>query len=92
MGIDMNQSFREEAELDIHLNADKYREKWKNETELYRLARLLQEVAELGSALVGDHEGSPERPLSPEHELRQIGGITLNWLAQRYEDKLKGGV
>ena len=55
----------------------KYKDQWRDEPESYWLARLMQEVGELSSSLVGDHEDSPE------HELQQIASIALNWLEMR---------
>jgi hypothetical protein len=57
---------------------------WRDKDESYWLARLCQEFGELASALVGDHEHSPD------WELQQIAAISLNWLdmrSQRYTGK-----
>lgn len=50
---------------------------WRDKPESYWFARLSQEVGELGSSLVGDHEDSPD------WELNQIASICLNWLEMR---------
>lgn len=50
---------------------------WRDQDEHYWIARLMQEVGELSSSLVGDHLDSPD------HELRQIASIALNWLEMR---------
>lgn len=55
----------------------KYSEKWRDKSDSYWLARLMQEVGELGSSLVKDHEDTPE------WELEQIASIALNWLEKR---------
>lgn len=52
-------------------------ETWRDKPESYWFARLTQEVGELGSSLVGDHDDPPER------ELKQIAAICLNWLEYR---------
>jgi hypothetical protein len=59
---------------------------WQDKDDFYWLARLMQEVGELGSSLVGDHKDTPE------HELLQIATISLNWLARRYEQAASEGV
>ena len=51
--------------------------RWRDRDDAYWFARLMQEVGELSSSLVGDHEDPPE------HELRQIASIALNWLEKR---------
>lgn len=51
---------------------------WRDKPSSYWLARLVQEVGELGSALVLDHDDPPE------WELMQIAAICLNWLDMRY--------
>lgn len=50
---------------------------WRDKPESYWFARLVQEVGELGSSLVGDHDDSPD------WELAQIAAICLNWLEMR---------
>jgi hypothetical protein len=52
---------------------------WKNEDDKTLFIRLTAEVAELGGAIIGTHEHSPE------HELKQIASICLNWLERRAE-------
>jgi len=54
-----------------------HKETWRDEPESYWLARLMQEVGEAGSSLVGDHND----PL--DWELAQIAAICLNWLDMR---------
>lgn len=56
---------------------NKHSQTWRGQPDLYWFARLVQEVGELGSALVGDHDDSPE------WELKQIASICLNWLEKR---------
>ena len=51
--------------------------RWRDKDDSYWLARLMQEVGELASSLVGDHEDTPE------HELQQIASIAINWLDHR---------
>jgi len=55
----------------------KHRLTWRDRDDNYWFARLVQEVGELGSALVGDHEHPPEL------ELTQIAAICLNWLDRK---------
>ena len=65
-------------ELDLVMSlAYNHAETWRDKDNSYWLARLMQEVGELASSLVGDHDDSPE------HELRQIASIALNWLELR---------
>jgi hypothetical protein len=54
-----------------------YRDKWDDKDDSYWFMRLSQEVGELGSSLAGDHDDTPE------HELRQIASIAMNWLRKR---------
>lgn len=58
-------------------------DKWQDQPDSYWFARLAQELGELGSSLVGDHDDTPE------HELRQIASIALNWLELRLRRRLK---
>lgn len=51
--------------------------RWRDQPDSYWLARMMQEVGELSSSLVGDHEDPPE------WELTQIASIALNWLEVR---------
>ena len=64
---------------------EKYSEQWRDKDDHYWLARLIQEVGELGSSLVGDHEDTPE------HELKQIASIAINWLNKRAIQAAQGG-
>ncbi len=50
---------------------------WRDKPEDYWLARLMQEVGELASSLVGDHDDPVE------WELSQIAAICMNWLRYR---------
>lgn len=52
-------------------------ETWKMEITEYWYARLVEEVGELGSALVGAHDDSPV------WELMQVATIALNFLRRR---------
>lgn len=56
---------------------EQHRETWRSEPDSYWFARLVQEVGELGSSLVGDHDDPAE------WELMQIAAICLNWLEAR---------
>lgn len=58
---------------------EQHKETWRGMGEHYWLARLVQEVGELASALVGDHEDPAD------WELTQIAAICLNWLEMRNE-------
>lgn len=50
---------------------------WRGQHELYWFTQLIEETAELGNALVGEHEHDPD------YELTQIAAICLNWLDMR---------
>lgn len=50
---------------------------WREKAQSYWLARLMQEVGELASSLVGEHNDPPE------WELSQIAAISMNWLEMR---------
>jgi NTP pyrophosphatase (non-canonical NTP hydrolase) len=63
----------------------KYQLQWRDKPDDYWLARLMQEVGELASALADDHDDTPE------HELAQIASICLNWLDKREEDGYQPG-
>lgn len=56
---------------------EKHSTTWRDKPDSYWFARLVQEIGELGSSLVGDH------PHPPEWELEQIAAIALNWLEKR---------
>lgn len=57
----------------------KHQETWRDRSESYWLARLMEEIGELAGALVGDHEHSPD------WELQQVAAIVMNWLDYRKE-------
>lgn len=59
--------------------AFEHRETWRDKPEDYWLARLMQEVGEAASSLVGDHDDPVE------WELTQIAAICINWLEMRRE-------
>jgi hypothetical protein len=63
--------------VDVLKLVEKYNHKWRLENNSYWLARLVQEVGELASSLSDKHEHLPE------HELRQIASIAINWLDLR---------
>ena len=67
------------AEQKVILNRRVYKSHWRNKDDQYWLARLLEEVAELGMALQNEHEHTPEI------ELTQIASICVNWLEKREE-------
>lgn len=56
-----------------------YAETWQGKPESYWLARIMQEIGELASVLVGDYDDSPD------WELMQIAAIALNWLEHRQD-------
>uniref|UniRef100_A0A6M3M260 Uncharacterized protein n=1 Tax=viral metagenome TaxID=1070528 RepID=A0A6M3M260_9ZZZZ len=62
---------------DVLALKERHAETWRDQPESYWCARLMQEVGELASALVGDHEHSSD------WELAQIASIALNWLELR---------
>lgn len=65
----------------IHLRRDHIKT-WRDKDDMYWLARLIEEVGELGASLVGDHNDTPE------WELTQISAICINWLEMRHEKHL----
>jgi hypothetical protein len=54
---------------------------WRDKSDSYWLSRLMQEVGELASSLVGDHCDPVDR------ELEQIASICINWLRRRYSNE-----
>lgn len=68
-----------EAVLDLKR---KHSETWRDMPESYWLARLMEEVGELASSVVGDHKDPVE------WELTQIAAICLNWLDMRETNEL----
>jgi hypothetical protein len=61
----------------VPLLKEAHRTTWRGKDQHYWFARLVQEVGELGSALVGDHHHSPDE------ELAEIISICLNWQEMR---------
>jgi hypothetical protein len=57
--------------------ANEHAETWQDKPDSYWLARLLQEVGELGSALVDDHDDPVE------WELLQVASIAINFARKR---------
>ena len=55
----------------------KHKDTWADRPDAYWFARLVEEVGELGAALVDDHEHTPD------WELAQIAAIAINWLRHR---------
>ena len=68
----------------LYLTAEHVRT-WRDRGNWYWFLGLLEEVVELALSLVGLH-GDP-----PEHELRQVASICLNWLDLRAERALRQG-
>lgn len=66
--------------MDIIQLAEFHKDKWQDKDESYWLARLVEEVGELGASLADDHEHTPDV------ELRQISSICINWLKKFYSD------
>ena len=64
------------AALRIYDNAAAHFGKWHSHGSSFWFDRLSEEVEELNGILCGDHAGSIE------HELTQIAGICVNWLAK----------
>ena len=64
------------VEVTIALKED-YEETWRDRSDWYWLWRLVLEMRELTSALLGIHKDKPE------WELMQISAICLNWLEKR---------
>lgn len=62
---------------DVKTLQQKHRATWRDMPESYWFARLVQEIGELGSSLVGDHDDPPD------WELTQIAAISINWLEMR---------
>lgn len=70
----MKLTYHEERVIEHRI---KYKNKWRNRSNLYWLWRLLQEVAELIGSLMRLHKHKPEV------ELYQIASICINWLEMR---------
>jgi hypothetical protein len=68
---------RRRARFDVLDLMIEHGETWRDEPESIWLDGLREEVDELASALNGIHDHTPE------HELRQIAAICLNWLDMR---------
>ena len=71
--------------LPVFTLTTQHEQTWRDEPETVWLAGLREEVAELAQSLEGKHEHTPE------HELRQIASICLNWLEMRQEREAEGG-
>jgi len=56
---------------------EQHKETWRGDPESVWLEGLKEEIEELSQSLEGNHNHSPE------HELRQIAAICLNWLDMR---------
>ena len=59
----------------------KYLTHWRTKSNLYWFVCLVEEVFELGFALLRLHRHSPN------HELRGIASVCINWIEYRYEKK-----
>lgn len=73
----MQREGRYNALASVIVLKERYANHWSMKNDSYWLARLMQEVGELASAIVEDHEHPPET------ELLQIASICLNWLEKR---------
>lgn len=58
---------------------NKHKDTWRDRSQWYWMYCLLEEVVELGLALIGLHEGPVE------WKLLQIATICLNWIEYRKE-------
>ena len=76
----MTDDHRKLSILRVWSNAEKHSHKWQNKNDEYWCLRLIQEVGELSASLAADHEHTPE------YELTQIAGISINWLAKRAKE------
>ena len=56
---------------------DKHAETWRDKPDWFWFVSLMEEIIELGLALVGQHNHSPE------HEMAQISSICINWIDKR---------
>lgn len=65
------------AELKVINYRRGYQNHWREKSNSYWFARLIEEVAELGMSLEGEHEHVPEL------ELTQIASICINWMEKR---------
>jgi hypothetical protein len=72
---DLSRQIQEVLEL-----KKKHLKTWREKDDLYWTARLMEEVGELASSLVGHHDHSPD------WELAQISAICLNWLEKRAQE------
>jgi len=67
-------------------NAEGHLNTWQKESPRRWWWGLVEEVVELGLALIGRHRHGISTEDVIEHELVQIGGIVLNWLRKRYRE------
>jgi len=56
---------------------EQYKKHWLDKSNWYWFISLVEEVVELGLALVGLHRHTPE------YELYQVASIAMNWLEKR---------
>lgn len=68
---------------DVLLLKEECKDMWRDKPDGYWFARLLEEVAELSDSLLGSYNDPPQ------HELKQIAAICLNWL-ERLEERGRG--
>lgn len=61
-----------------------HRETWRNKHQWFWFLSLLEEVLELGLSLLGLHKDRPE------HELKQIAAICINWWDYRHQKRWQG--
>ena len=71
------------AMLKVWSNVVLHAHKWNKEGDDFWFKRLIKEVGELSASLGNDHKDPPE------HELEQIAGICINWLALRLAKELE---
>jgi len=68
--------------------AEEHRETWQDKGKWHWYFGLVEEVLELGLALLGIHKHNRwERPdETVQHKLAQVGSIAINWLRRSVND------
>jgi hypothetical protein len=67
----------------IYNCAEDHRDTWRDKPDRFWYLGLLEEVAELGLALLGWHKHPYPDDDTVDWELRQIGSIAMNWIRKR---------
>jgi hypothetical protein len=76
------------AAATIYNCAEDHRDVWQDRPDWFWYLGLLEEVAELGLALLGWHRHPHPDFDTVDWELRQVGSIAMNWIRKR--DRVAG--